>query len=431
MRSQFMGRCALATLLSAGVAGQASAQSYMETFSTPVHEEPSKTASAPKTKRAQHNKAKKAPSTKVAMAHPSDEPHEAHEGEHEAVAAKLPSQSVSDPVAAELASLRQEVAALRAAMPSEPVEVSYSESEISSMQEELSKVHAQKAALDVALEQGLPEESVGPSYAYLTRRSQELRQSLEAADASTQALEAPSKVSVGFGVEAASAYVFRGYNMFSTRGQAAQAAMIAPSVGIDFGDSGFSVGYWGAYQATSEGAAANVASGTGHEQDLILGYSRDVGDSASFTGGLVYYFYPFAEAASAGADNPSYLEPSASFGWSGPVDMGMTVTYMHAVQEALASSRYMHVRPSVTRGIDIGGAVASSLGASFGYKRYVTGPAVQNNSFDLQFDWSFDVAVGDQLTLSPALHAAWTNMSGVGAGDEYVIWFGLNSGVAL
>lgn len=246
--------------------------------------------------------------------------------------------------------------------------------------------------------------------------------------ASVDAAVGSSPVAVGVGLY--SAYAFRGLNVFQSSAQNDPNGMLAPSLSLSLSDS-FSAGYWGAYQTTGDNRQAMVASGLGHEQDLWLSWGSQLSDAWSLSATGTWYFYPFAEADSAGAEVPSWVEPSAGLSWSGPVNLSLSAGWMMGVQQALQSSSYFGVRPGLSKSIPLRSDATLGFGLSGGYKRFVTGDAIQNNSLDLQADWWLSMLVGDRFNTTPGLHASWTNLSGISAEDEYFVWWGLDTALNL
>jgi hypothetical protein len=238
-------------------------------------------------------------------------------------------------------------------------------------------------------------------------------------------------IGLSVGLEISSAYVFRGLNLFQSDGQMDQHALVAPSIGYAFGDTGVNLGYWAAYQWTGSNRDELVHSGIGAEQDLILGWSRGfIEDSLSLSTALVYYFYPFATEAEAGCVLPSYLEPGVALTYSGPIDIGLSLSYFAGLQDALADFRYFSVRPMVSKKIGLTDHVSASAAISAGYKLFNDYDSITDNVWDVQIDWKLPIEVGG-FAVEPGLHGSWTNLEEESFGDEYIIWANIASTLGI
>lgn len=266
----------------------------------------------------------------------------------------------------------------------------------------------------------------------------ELEKSMETKDRKPAELAAPSpsreRKTIGISVELglSSAYLFRGLNMLQSKSQHDQHAILAPSLYYAFGDSGFGIGYWSAYQIGGGNQEDTVAGGLSHEQDLYLNWETSLSDRCSISATLFYYSYPFADEKVAGTAMPSYLEPSVGLSFAGPVDLSMGVAYFAGLQKELQDYSYLYFNPTIGKSIQLNDRVGASLGFGFGYKAFNVGAdKISDNMFDLSFDCTLPMSFEGGLSLTPGLHIAWTNMDEIRRGDEYVIWFSLATGFEL
>lgn len=85
--------------------------------------------------------------------------------------------------------------------------------------------------------------------------------------------------SFGFGADFVNRYVWRGYDF-------GDSFSIQPD--FSFSAGGFTLGSWGSYSISSDGADAN-------EHDLYAGYSVGLGSSASLDLTITDYYFPSAE----------------------------------------------------------------------------------------------------------------------------------------
>lgn len=230
-------------------------------------------------------------------------------------------------------------------------------------------------------------------------------------------------IALNVDVEIASAFVFRGSNLFGDA-QRDQRASVFPAVTLSAGR--VSGGYWGAYQLSGDNAARKVDEGFSAENDLWLSYERAIG-ALDYAASLTYYTFPFADGASAGAAVPMYLEPALAVTRSRAVDLGLSVSYFRGLQDATASLSYLYVSPSITRKTRLTGTTELNLGASAGYKLWTNDPDAGDNTYDLQLDAGLNIPLGTAY-IAPAIHIAWTNLASGGLGDEVVVWAGVHLG---
>jgi len=248
---------------------------------------------------------------------------------------------------------------------------------------------------------------------------------------------APSKL-INIDVEAASAYVWRGINLYGAD-QNTQNFSLFPSLTATFG--GLSIGYFGGFQLTGDNKEAKVDAGTGAEQDLILKYSGSVNDQLGYSVGLVYWLYPFADPDVTGTDLPMYLEPGASATFAtGPVDLGLYVGYYRALQEVNLPGSFVYISPSLAKSVPLTGDVSLALGLSAGFKAYTNLEDGQDGDrpFDLTLNVGATLPFAD-MYVTPQLHAAFAtrvdDLDPVAPGDqgpefsdEFVAWAGVHVG---
>lgn len=243
--------------------------------------------------------------------------------------------------------------------------------------------------------------------------------------------EPPKKIGLNLDMEVATVYVFRGLNVFKDKKQTDLTGAFFPSLTYTVPGVGFHVGYWGAYQMAGSNKGALVASGSGNEQDVVVGVTRDLGKGVTLDGSLTWYLFPFAKKSVAGATMPTYLEPSLTVTWAGPVDLELKVLYFAGVQDAVKDWRYLYLRPRIGKTFTFNKWVGLATSLAFGYKLFNDRKKMTDNVYDIRFDWSLPINITDQFYLSPAVHVAWSNFKGVDSGDEFVIYGGMNVGVNL
>lgn len=354
---------------------------------------------------------------------------------------------------AELAAMHAELLGLRAdvarvlppppeAAPAEPAPAPDPEKEArrSALQTELSAVAEQRALLDGAVSSGLDAQLAESARAALDRRESHANADLAALDvvpedpaaASQAAAPAPARSSWTFDAGFASAYAFRGANVFAASSAQDPNALFAPSATVGLGDSGVSLGWWGGYQLSGDNQVALVSAGYGAENDLFVSWGTKVSDRVAVGAAFTSFLYPFATEAAAGTDFPVYLEPSASITWSPGVDLGMQVAYTFGAQEALAATgRYVYVHPTVAKVVELPAGFGLGVGAGAGFKAF-TGPAeVTDNVWDASADLTVTKSFDGGFYVKPGAHAVWTNREDQTFAESSFAWFGVNAGVAI
>jgi uncharacterized protein (TIGR02001 family) len=247
------------------------------------------------------------------------------------------------------------------------------------------------------------------------------------------ALAGDDAIGLNLDLGVASAYLFRGFNVFQEDGQMNQNAMVAPGLTYAVGDTGLSVGYWGAFQVLGSNIGANIDGALGAEQDLYASYDMALNDALSLSAGLCYYFYPLADADMNGASVPSYLEPAVSLGWAGPVDVSLGAAYFWGVQDqpGIRGISYLYVPVSVGKSLSLSDSVGLDLSAGYGFKLWKGGNDGAANVHDVLIGAGVPIALGERAYLAPAVNAAWTDLGDLGIGDELAVFGGLNVGVDL
>lgn len=211
--------------------------------------------------------------------------------------------------------------------------------------------------------------------------------------------------------EVTSIYNYRGMNTFMEDSISDQHAMFAPSLSWTIFETGLSIGYWGAYQISGNDVSGNIDGALGAEQDIFLGYELPlIEETLSLRASLTYFFYPLADEDVAGAANPSYLEPLLALDYSGPLSLGLAVSYFAGIQDELKLYRYLYINPTIGKTMALGGPYATTVGLSFGYKLFNERDKMKTNVYDLRFDWSFPIKLTDVFYLEPAVHVSWTNI---------------------
>ena len=240
--------------------------------------------------------------------------------------------------------------------------------------------------------------------------------------------ERPSKL-LSLDVEAASAYVWRGINVFG-EDQNTQAFSVFPSLTATFGP--LSLGYWGAFQLSGDNKSFNVDRGVGGENDFILKYGGSLDNGLAYSAMLTYWVYPFADEQVAGTATPMYLEPGVGISYLAGADLGLYLGYYRALQAVNEPASFLYINPSIGKTFPLGGDVGLALGLSAGYKAYTNDPPTQDRAFDLALNISAAIPFSD-MYITPQLHAAYVTRDDEAVpnaefSDSFIAWAGVHVG---
>lgn len=247
--------------------------------------------------------------------------------------------------------------------------------------------------------------------------------------------EETARESIGLNLDLgfATAYVFRGANVFQEDGQMNQNMLLAPGITWSIFDTGLSIGYWGAFQISGNNIGANIDGALGVEQDLFLAYELSLPHDLGLSFGLVYYFYPAADENVAGASVPSYLEPGVGFGYFGVLDVGINIAYFLGLQDepGIRGISYLYVNPYVGKSFDFNEHIGLTLGLGYGFKLWKEGNDGAANVHDVTLTIGVPIRPAELFYITPGVNFAWTNVPSEDFGGELVFWGGLNLGVDL
>jgi len=240
--------------------------------------------------------------------------------------------------------------------------------------------------------------------------------------------ERPSKL-LNLDVEAASAYVWRGINVFGEQ-QNTQAFSVFPSLTATFG--GLSLGYWGAFQLSGDNKSALVDQGVGGQNNFILKYNSYFDNGLVYSAMLTYWFYPFANEDVAGTATPMYLEPGVGLSYLAGADLGLYVGYYRGLQAVTEPASFVYINPSIGKTFSLNEDLGLALGLSAGYKVFTNDPPAKDRAFDLALNVGLAIPFND-MYITPALHAAYATRDDAvvpdpGFSDSFVAWAGVHVG---
>jgi hypothetical protein len=230
-------------------------------------------------------------------------------------------------------------------------------------------------------------------------------------------------------VEGASAYVWRGVNVFGVN-QNSQVFSVLPSVTATFGE--LSLGYWGAFQLSGDNKSDLVDSGVGAQNNLVLKYSGWLDENLAYAAMLTYWIYPFADAEVAGTDTPMYIEPGVGISYLTGADLGLYVGYYRGLQTVTEPASFLYINPSIGKTLPLSADIGLALGLSAGYKVYTNDPPTKDRAFDLGLNVSLAIA-HDDMYITPQLHAAYVTrdddaVPDADFGDSFIAWAGVHVG---
>lgn len=230
-------------------------------------------------------------------------------------------------------------------------------------------------------------------------------------------------------VEAASAYVWRGINMFGVD-QNSQTLAVFPSLTATFG--GLSLGYWGAYQLSGDNKSALVDAGVGGQNNLILKYSGAIDDRLAYSVSATYWIYPFADEEVAGTATPMYLEPGAGISYLAGVDVGLYVGYYRGLQAVTEPASFLYINPSLGKTFWVDDDIGLAVGVSGGYKVFTDDPPTEDRAFDLALNLSVAIPFSNTY-ITPQVHAAYVTRDEAAVpdatfSDSFVAWVGVHVG---
>jgi len=239
-------------------------------------------------------------------------------------------------------------------------------------------------------------------------------------------------------LEFASAYVFRGYNVFQDGEQREQKWVERPLVVWNKPGTGFSLGYSGAFQLSGDNLASNVAAGLGAEQDLFASYEFGHGETYGLTSEIVGVVYPAAEKKAAGTSAPSFVSLSVEPRYRHR--FFLYVGYLQGFRHGPLDRDQVYVSPRVEKRFGIGERFELALQLGAGVKILSTDlGAVRDNMFDVLATATLYFALSDEIYVGSKIGWAWTNLTPSRdpvtgeafqphLGDEYVPFWGLIAG---
>jgi hypothetical protein len=175
----------------------------------------------------------------------------------------------------------------------------------------------------------------------------------------------------------ASAYVFRGINVFQAERQGEEKWVTKPRVVWTDSTDRWSVGYSATYQVTGDNLWENVDAGLGGDQILFADYEFRPAPRLTVTPELGVYVYPWARTV------PLIVEPSTELWYRGPVEVGAYVSYFYAARPGPLSEDYVYISSRVEKTLPITKQLELDFYLSAGLKlfRQQSGLGTSNDNF--------------------------------------------------
>ena len=238
-------------------------------------------------------------------------------------------------------------------------------------------------------------------------------------------------------LEFASAYVFRGLNLFQVDHQADQNPLLSPHVDWTAPGTRWSVGYSAAYQLGGANIWDNVDSGLASDQIFYVDYALPLAQHIKLTPEVGTYIYPQAK------DVPLFLEPSAELEYEGSVNVNLFGGYLAGIRPGALSEDYLYLRPRVEKTFEITRTLDFELRLSAGVKLFSSHlGSINDNMFDVLASETLSYSLTEIFYVEAKLAMAWTNLSprrdpttralvNSGFADECIPFWGITLGADL
>ncbi|MBU1221088.1 hypothetical protein KKF34_05370 [Myxococcota bacterium] len=232
--------------------------------------------------------------------------------------------------------------------------------------------------------------------------------------------EEKSGIGLNAELQVASAFVFRGLNLYAKDSQMDQHMLLAPGITWSIFETGLSIGYWGAFQLTGSNLKTNRQGGVNLESDFYVNYEKEIGKN-KIKGSLQTYLFFFAEVPE--MSMPAYLEPSVAYARDfNFLTAQMAIHYFIGIQEELRPESYFYINPSLGKSFKIA-KKESTLKFGYGFKLFKEGNTGMSNVHDVFLSFEMNFPFG-WWYVKPSISAAWTNIEGpdMKLTDGFVVW---------
>jgi hypothetical protein len=211
-------------------------------------------------------------------------------------------------------------------------------------------------------------------------------------------------------LEVASAYVFRGYNVFQAQNQREQNWVQGLLLAWNPPGSGFSVGYASANQLRGDNLVSNVQAGLGGEEDVFAGYELARQKRLGLATELAVVAYPLADSSVVGTRVPLIISVSAEPRYRR--NLYFYLGYLRGFRHGLFEGDQIYLNPHVEKKIDLGERFELDLAAGAGVKLLqVDVGVVKDNMFDVLATATLYCALNDVFYVGAKVGWAWTNVT--------------------
>ena len=247
-----------------------------------------------------------------------------------------------------------------------------------------------------------------------------------------------SQLDLEFSIEVASAYVFRGYNVFQDDRQREQKWVERPRFVWAPSGTGVFIGYASANQLTGDNLVGNVAAGLGAEQDLFAGYEFGKHSRLGVSTEIEFVAYPVADGRVAGTTTPLFVSLSAEPRYRHT--LYVYAGYLRGLGHGPLGDDQFYINPRVEKRFNLGGRFALELEVGGGIKIFqLDVGVVRNNMFDVLAAATLYCALNDVFYVGARVGWAWTNLApskdpdtgqfvNTGFREEYVPFWALSVG---
>jgi hypothetical protein len=202
----------------------------------------------------------------------------------------------------------------------------------------------------------------------------------------------------------ASAYIYRGYNVFQTEHQGDQNWVARPRIIWTDSSEKVSLGYTAAYQLNGDNLWDNVSSGVGSDQVLFADYDFTPIPRVVVSPEVGLYLYPQA------LDVPVLVEASAEVWYQGLIDVGAYAGYLGALRPGPLSEDYLYLSPRLAKSFKFGRRIALGMQLIAGAKLFRQHSDSLDNTVDLLVAGYLRYDLTDVFFVSMKSALAWTNL---------------------
>lgn len=206
-------------------------------------------------------------------------------------------------------------------------------------------------------------------------------------------------------VKVASAYLFRGYNVFQSTSQHDQNAALFGQLSWSVPRTDLSVGYSTVYQLTGDNIAHNIQIGLGAEQVGFVDYDWQPVSHLTITPEIAAMVYPVA------SNVPFFVEASTEARYEAPIEISIYAGYIAGLRPGPLSENHFYTRYLLEKTFDLNKQVELSADGSFGVKVFQSDPgAVHGNMFDALASVAVSYSFSAVLEVGAGFAMAWTNL---------------------